>query len=77
MEFIIIIFIIFILCLFLFTNKENFWGGYFPTPYLNNPFPNFGRYSVNAATDQIPLLNIDPISIPINKGKNEIGYLEF
>jgi hypothetical protein len=33
-------------------NSENFWGGWFPVLYLNQPLPSFSRTGVDAATDK-------------------------
>lgn len=66
----IIIISVILLLLFYIKNGfrlENFWGGYFPTPYINNKLNiNFGRYGINAATDQIPIKYVDLNSYTIN-----------
>lgn len=44
---------------------ERFWGGYFPTPYMNQPVQSFARTGFDAATDA-PHLIVNYDSCPIN-----------
>ena len=47
------------------TRTESFWGGYFPTPYLNQCVPRYGRYAVIASTDD-PGMLVDENACEIN-----------
>ena len=46
-------------------NTEQFWGGYFPVPYMGQHITNYSRSGYDAATDDPKMIiNID--DYPIN-----------
>ena len=62
---IIIICILVIYFIYNFTNDEHFWGGWMPTLYNGQPIINYGRYGVNAATED-PQFLIDINALQLN-----------